>query len=166
MPQNEIHQATGGDLQAILNLQYLAYQSEARLLDNGAIPPLRETLPEVEEQFRTGLFLKAIDGATLIGSVRGHALGGTFFIGKLMVHPDHQGKGLGKRLLAEIERRAMALPIKRYELFTSDKSAHNLRLYEKMGYVRFKEQTVAPGLHLVYLEKQCPVSPLALPRPE
>lgn len=35
------------DLQKILDLQYLAYQSEARLFDNQDIPPLKQTLADV-----------------------------------------------------------------------------------------------------------------------
>lgn len=34
------------DLQDILNLQYLAYQSEAKLFGSKDIPPLKQTLDE------------------------------------------------------------------------------------------------------------------------
>jgi hypothetical protein len=43
-----ITKAEKSDLQQILDLQYLAYQSEARLLDDFTIPPLKQTLAEVE----------------------------------------------------------------------------------------------------------------------
>ena len=39
-----IEKAEREDLQEILDLQYLAYQSEARLLNNMDIPPLKQTL--------------------------------------------------------------------------------------------------------------------------
>lgn len=143
--------AEAGDLRAILELQYLAYQSEAKLLNNPAIPPLRETLPELEWQHGVGLILKAVDTAgAIVGSVRGRTADGTLHVGKLMVRPDLQGRGIGRRLLAEIEAR---LPTPRCELFTSDKSAGNLSLYEALGYRRFREEAAAPGLRLVYLEK-------------
>ena len=38
------------DLEEILRLQYLAYQSEARLLNNFSIPPLREKLEDLVRQ--------------------------------------------------------------------------------------------------------------------
>ena len=52
--------------------------------------------------------------------------------------------------LCEIEK---TCPHQRYELFTSDKSVKNLKLYERLGYIRFKEQNVAPELKFIYLEK-------------
>ena len=67
-----------------------------------------------------------------------------------MVHPGHQGKGFGRRLLAAIERE---FPDRRYELFTSCKSDRNLHLYEKVGYVRFREKTDSAGIAFAYLEK-------------
>lgn len=42
-----IDKAERGDLQEILDLQYLAYQSEARLFNNMDIPPLNQTLEDV-----------------------------------------------------------------------------------------------------------------------
>ena len=68
-----------------------------------------------------------------------------------MVYPSHQGKGLGKRLLAAIESK---LHRKRYELFTSGKSERNLSLYEKAGYTRLREKTDDAGIKFVYMEKQ------------
>ena len=132
-------------------LQYLTYQSEALIHGDFTIQPLRQTLDEIREEFRKSVFLKAVLTDKIIGSVRGCAENATVYIGKLMVHPDHQGKGLGRRLLAAIERQ---FPDKRYELFTSCKSDRNLHLYETAGYVRFREENAGEeGLAFVYLEK-------------
>ena len=43
--------AERGDLPEILQLQYLAYQSEAELFGSRDIPPLKQTLDEVAEEF-------------------------------------------------------------------------------------------------------------------
>lgn len=150
-----IAKAEEGDLPAILDLQRLAYQSEARLLGNVRIPPLLQTLEDMREEFRCGVFLKALDeGGNIVGSVRGFARDGTLFVGKLMVHPDHQRQGLGSRLLRELEK---VCPQPRLELFTSDRSAANIRLYERNGYARFSEKAVSPDLTFVYLEKRLSV---------
>ena len=138
------------DLEAILKLQYTAYQSEAELLNDYTIQPLRQTLDEITEEFHKSIVLKAVLDGIIIGSVRAYADGDTVYIGKLIVHPDHQGKGLGKRLLATMEGK---LHRKRFELFTSNKSERNLRIYEKSGYMSYREETNEAGITFVYLEK-------------
>ena len=146
-----ISQATYDDLPEILALQYLAYQSEAALLQNFSIPPLTQSLESVQEEFSRGTILKATEGETILGSVRAYEQDGTVFIGKLIVHPSQQGKGIGSSLLLAVEE---ACPATRYELFTSSKSERNLRLYKRLGYRRFAERQAAPGLTFVYLEKK------------
>ena len=61
------------DLQEILNLQYLAYQSEATLLGNYNIPPLKQTLDEMIAEYHRGTILKMVDagGLTIGPSVLG-----------------------------------------------------------------------------------------------
>lgn len=138
------------DLQEILELQYLAYQSEAALFKDKDIPPLRETLEDLTEEFNNGTVLKMVTGDKIIGSVRAHEKNGTAYIGKLMVHPDHRCKGYGSMLLAEIEK---CYPGMRYELFTSTRSEDNIRLYRKLGYQIFDRKEISDELVFVYLEK-------------
>ncbi len=146
-----IKKAQKNDLRTILELQYLAYQSEARLFNDSNIPPLQQTLEDVEKEFEKGIILKAIDEKNVIaGSVRAHSEKGTVYIGKLMVHPQKQKRGIGTKLLLEIEKE---YPNQRYELFTSTKSIGNIRLYERLGYKIFKEVSITEELQFVYLEK-------------
>ncbi len=147
----KIIQAEQSDLKQILELQYLAYQSEAKLLNNYDIPPLKQTFEELQMEFQSGIFLKAVsEEDKIIGSVRGYINDNTLHIGKLIVHPAYQGKGIGTKLLAEIEQ---FYPKARYELFTSDKSIKNLDLYKKNGYTIFSEKQITSDLKFIYLEK-------------
>lgn len=147
----KIQEANKKDLKKILNLQYIAYQTEAQLLNNPNIPPLKETIEEVEKEFENGIFLKVVDdGCIIIGSVRAYSKDNSLYIGKLMVHPDFQGRGIGTKLIKEIEE---ICPHQRYELFSSSKSIRNIKLYEKLGYRIFKEETTPGNLKLIYLEK-------------
>lgn len=139
------------DLKEILQLQYLAYQSEADLFGSRDIPPLKQTLDEVIEEFNNGIILKMIDDNTsIIGSVRAQERNGTVYIGKLMVHPDHRHKGFGTMLLSEIEK---YFSVKRYELFTSTRSLDNIRLYQKLGYKIFAHKSINEEFEFVYMEK-------------
>ncbi len=146
-----IEKAEYNDLQEILQLQYLAYQSEAYLFGSRDIPPLKQTIDEVIEEWGSGIILKMIDETgVIIGSVRAKEIDGTVYIGKLMVHPDHQHKGYGTMLLTEIES---CFPDKRYELFTSTRSLDNIRLYQKLGYTIFTRKAVNDELEFVYMDK-------------
>ena len=138
------------DLEEILQLQYLAYQSEAALFKSRDIPPLKETLEEVIEEFEAGKVLKLVEDGKIIGSVRASEKDGTVYIGKLMVHPTRQRRGYGRHLLEEIEK---CYPGKRYELFTSTRSIDNISLYQKCGYKIFKNKVISDELEFVYLEK-------------
>ena len=146
-----ITHAEKADLSDILALQYLAYQSEAIVCNNPNIPPLAQTIEEIQVEFEKGVFLKAIyENENIIASVRAFSENGTLFIGKLIVQPDFQGRGIGTKLLDEIER---IYPHNRYELFTSTKSERNIKLYERLGYVKYKEQDLSNDLKLIYLSK-------------
>lgn len=139
------------DLSEILGLQYLAYQSEARLFNDEDIPPLKQTLADVENEYRKGIILKALEeDKTIIGSVRAFCDHETVYIGKLMVHPSKQGRGIGTLLLLEMEKQ---YPKQRYELFTSTRSEKNIALYKKLGYKIFDEKQVTEELRFVYMEK-------------
>lgn len=139
------------DLQEILDLQYLAYQSEAKLFNDPNIPPLRQTLDDLRNEYQKGVILKVLDDNNLIiGSVRGYCDNGTVYIGKLMVHPKNQRQGIGTSLLLEMEKE---YPNKRYELYTSSRSVKNIALYESLGYKIFKEEQITEELKFIYLEK-------------
>jgi ribosomal protein S18 acetylase RimI-like enzyme len=151
MMKDSISKANMDDLQEILNLQYLAYQSEAALFGNNDIPPLRQTLDEVIEEYHKGIILKMVDTDNLIiGSIRAWEMKETVYVGKLMVHPDYRHRGYGTKLLRRIEE---YYPQKRYELFTSTRSIDNIRLYQKMGYQEFDRRRVDDQLEFVYMEK-------------
>lgn len=148
----EIVKADVNDLPEILELQKIAYRSEAELVNNYAIQPLTQTLRELELEFAGGVVLKAAHAEAkekIVGSVRGIISGDTLRIGKLMVHPDSQNQGIGARLLLEIEKHC---PAQRCELFTSAMSARNLLLYTKHGYTETRRQE-SDGVSLVFLEK-------------
>lgn len=148
-----ICQATYDDLQEILQLQYLAYQTEAALFGNKEIPPLKQTLDEVVEEFNSGIILKMIDeNNRIICSVRAKELDGTVYIGKLMVHPDYRRRGFASRLMTEIENH---FPNKRYELFTSTRSIDNISLYTRLGYKIFDSKVIDDELEFVFMEKVC-----------
>lgn len=146
-----VERAAPEDAAHILGLQKLAYQSEARLYDDWNLPPLTQTLESLQAEFENTVILKAIDLGQLAGSVRAREMHGTCHIGRLVVSPPAQGRGIGTRLMQEIE--AWFSSARRFELFTGSRSEGNLRLYRRLGYVPCREQAAANGVTLVFLEK-------------
>jgi len=147
-----IESAGPADAADILALQKLAYQSEAELNRDYSIPPLTQTLAEIRSEFSTLRFLKATAGGRLIGSVRAGLCDGTCRIGRLIVHPEFQNRGIGRRLLREAE--ALFPEAERCELFTGERSERNLHLYRSAGYREFRREALNDRVTLVYLEKE------------
>jgi ribosomal protein S18 acetylase RimI-like enzyme len=148
-----IEPASEADATEILALQKLAYQSEARIYDDDTIPPLHQTLDEMRQDIARETVLKATEDARIIGSVRARLdHEATCHIGRLIVAPDCQGRGLGQRLMRAIEDRFAEAA--RYELFTGHRSERNLHLYRKLGYQAFREEPVGSRVTVVFLEKR------------
>lgn len=146
-----IEPARTNDAPAILALQKQAYAGEASLYPGIPLPPMVQTLEQMQEDIRTMTVLKAVSGAAITGSVRAAQEEGICRIGRLIVAPEGQGRGTGTRLMEAIET---AFPrVSSYELFTGHKSLKNIRFYEKRGYTRTETKKVAPGLSLVFLRK-------------
>jgi len=146
-----IEKASIEEAEDILALQKLSYLSEAEILDDFTIPPLHQTLDKIRSEFDHQVFLKIELENKIVGSVRCYLEAGTCYIGKLIVHPDHQNRGIGTQLLLAAENQYP--DAKRYELFTSQKSEKNLYLYKKNGYEIFKTKAISDKLTLVFLEK-------------
>jgi ribosomal protein S18 acetylase RimI-like enzyme len=152
MRKMQIKKATYEDLPQILNLQRLAYLSEAELLNDYSIQPLTQTLEDLENEFAQNIILKITNenNGEIIGSVRAEQKNERVYIGKLMVHPSYQNKGFGTELLKAIET---FYENKIFELYTSSKSEKNLSLYKKNGYKEFKRQKMSEEFEFVFMEK-------------
>ena len=148
----KIERAAISDAEEMLALQKLAYRSEAEIYNDFNIPPLVQTLEGIEKDFKDQFFLKAIMNGRIIGSVRAYTREGTCYIGRLIVHPDLQNRGIGTRLMNEIER--IFNTFRRFELFTGDRSERNLYLYQKLGYKIFKTAKITDQTNIVFLEKK------------
>lgn len=146
-----IEKALVENAEEILELQKIAYISEAELIDDFTIPPLNQTIDEILSEFNTNVFFKVELENKIIGSVRCYLEMGSCYIGKLIVHPSNQSCGIGTRLLNAAENQFPKA--ERYELFTGQKSKRNLHIYKKNGYRVFDSKVVSEKLTLVFLEK-------------
>lgn len=143
--------ASKEDLPAILHLQKEAYLSEAAIYNDFTIPPLQQTIEQLEEEFINHIVLKAETQGEIIGSVRASEKQGICFIGRLIVDNKAQNQGLGTQLLKAIESRFHN--VSTFELFTGHRSLKNLYLYQKQGYTISGNQEINDSLTIVTLHK-------------
>lgn len=153
-------------------LSLAAFVTEAQRYGDPLLPPLRETVDDVRAAIADPAqrVLVAEAGAwsdwrpdRLLGSVRvrladdgtgpaGQQLVG--HVGRLVVAPDAQGRGLGGALLGAVEDAARAAGAVRMELFTGAASEGSIRLYQRAGYaVTADARTDDRGVRLVVLTK-------------
>jgi GNAT superfamily N-acetyltransferase len=73
-------------------------------------------------------------GGSVVGGVIVFASGGDYWIGRMFIDPDHQGRGYGSAALAQLE---LEYPDAiRWALETPPWNERNHRFYEKAGYTR------------------------------
>jgi GNAT superfamily N-acetyltransferase len=142
-----IRHAEPDDAGEVLTVQRAAFVTEAQLHDDVHMEPLTQTLAGVRAAIDTATVLVAVSGSgsgsgsRIVGSVRAHEGDGMWRIGKLVVVPDLQGRGIGSKLLAEIENAAPG-PISVFTIQTGPKSAANVRLYERHGYRQVPDDSI------------------------
>ncbi|WP_432932629.1 GNAT family N-acetyltransferase [Microbispora sp. CA-135349] len=152
----EITRALPGDAGEILTLQRAAYVTEAQLYGDPFLAPLVESLDQVRTVIETGIVLKAEDGGRIVGAARGRLSGSTCLVGRLVVAPDRQGRGVGSALLAAMHE---AVPeATAFDLFTGHLSEGNLRLYRRLGYRETRRERVQDHLTLIHLRRTAEAS--------
>ncbi len=129
----EIVKATPADAAELLTLQRACVGQEAVANDPLLMPPLHEGLDDVAATIAERHVWVVRVAGRLVGSVQAAADGQTWEIGRLMVAPDLQGKGLGRALLEHAEA-ARPGDATAYRLFTGAASEANLRRYKRAGY--------------------------------
>jgi tRNA (guanine37-N1)-methyltransferase len=145
--------ATADDAGEIHTLQLAAYVSEAKAYDDLSIPPMQEALEGSVERVSAGGVWKAVAGTRIVGAIHVAVDGSVARIGRLMVAPDWQGKGVGTKLLRVAEQTAPA-GVTQYELFTGAESEGNLRFYRKAGYREVRTESHTAKVDLVLLAKR------------
>jgi tRNA (guanine37-N1)-methyltransferase len=139
----DVRLATRADAGELFTLTRACWLQELWANPGVVIPALEESFEEAIRGLADWTTYVARAGGRIIGSTRGRLVGdGTVWdVGRVMVAPDLQGRGLGRYLLELIEDAAPAEAMS-YELWTGARSVDNIRMYKKAGY---RLQGPAPG---------------------
>ena len=146
-----VTEAHPDDAAEILAVQRRAFTPQGELYDDPELPPLVETEEAIRKNFETHTILKAVKDGKIVGAVRGKMKGNTCRIGRLVVEPALQDRGIGRLLMDEIESRFPKAHA--FELFTGHRSEKTIALYTKLGYEIFRTQKESDTLTLVFMRK-------------
>jgi len=154
-----IRQATLRDLPGILVVQHQAFGRIATeySLDPDRLPPLRETLSDLQSLLDEGMtfFVAATEEGEIVGSVRAAAHDGTVEIGRLVVADGWLRRGIATVLMRRLEASFPRAEL--FTLFTGEEAGAARTLYGGLGYELARRQDMGPYV-LVWLEKRGPAA--------
>lgn len=142
----DVRPAVPADAGELYTLQRACWLQELEANPGVEIPALRESLDDVRRSLAewTVRVVREPSSGRLVGAVRGRLdRHGEWDIGRIMVAPDLQGRGLGRALLELVEDLAPE-GVETYVLFTGAGSLDNQRMYKKAGF-RIRTDRRAPA---------------------
>lgn len=139
------------DAGEVLTVQRAAFVSEAQIYGSVDMPPLTQTLAEVEAELAECVGWTARRSGRLVGALRAQVSEDTLLIGRIAIAPDMQGEGIGRMLLETAEHSADAGWA---ELFTGSLSEANIRLYLSCGYAESERVPQGDGTEQIFLRKR------------
>lgn len=144
-----VKRATAVDAQAVRHLTRQAYAKWVPLI--GREPkPMTADYEHAVQHHLVDLLLADETLAALIEMIPGpdHLL-----VENLAVDPAHRGRGYGRHLMAHAEQVAAALGHRRIQLYTNQRFAENIALYQRLGYAIDREEPVPVGV-VTHMSKQ------------
>ena len=143
----QIRLATEADFPALLHVQQAAFGEYTNIYTVSGWTT--ETLESLREDAKEKHIFVAETKGVVVGSVRFWTVAGVCIIRLLSVDPSHQGHGVGKALLREIER--VATDAHKLYACTMLRTARNIHLFLRLGY---KAETILPD-HYDHLDLIC-----------
>ncbi len=130
----------------VLDVQRVAYRIEADLIGFDGIPPLHESLAELVAQPLEWIGIRR--GGKVVAALAYQVAGDLCDIDRLVVSPEHFGKGLASMLVGAL------LHHPRITVSTGTQNTPARRLYEKLGFQRIGERQIAHGVTVTHYERR------------
>ena len=131
----EIRKAEEVDAPALEKCMHAAYRSYTDRIDPADLPPLNVDYADEVRECEVWI---AEAEARLVGALILVVDDDHLQIANIAVHPEFQGKGLGRGLLDFAEKEAMRLGVSRMSLATHPALEENLSLYRYLGWTEFE----------------------------
>jgi len=139
MSEIVLREATDDDIPTIVAVTRAAFDEYTGWLN----PPSgaqNETPEKVRSKLASGHGVLALIGDRVVGSVYYSAEAEYVYLGRLAVLPEYRSQGIGSVLVAEVERRALALGRPRVRLGVRLALPQLRARYERLGYQVYEER--------------------------
>lgn len=141
-----MRRATEADVPAIARVVEAAYARYLPRMDRMPAPMTEDVLPHV----RAGQVWVAGMPVSMVICLVAEEDG--LLVENVAVHPDAQGRGAGRRLMAFAEVEARRRGVNRVRLYTNEVMIENLEFYGRLGF-RETERRESDGYRRVFMEK-------------
>jgi ribosomal protein S18 acetylase RimI-like enzyme len=144
--------ATHADAEALVNAQIAAFHHDAVLHPGIGIggPPGYDSVEHTRTKLGQALGYKMVDSRQIMGGFVVWDMGqGRMHLDLLFIHPAYHNRGIGTRAMRFLEH---TYPATRWTLNTPAWAIRNQHFYEKLGYVKVREQAL-PDIILFWYEK-------------
>ena len=149
MPGIEPRPATAADVNAITALVRGAYAKYVPRMGMEPVP-MRADYGSAVQEHQVWVMEEEGEIVAIVELVPGAE---HLFIENVAVNPQHQGRGLGRRLLNFAEAEALRQGLHEMRLYTAQAMTENISLYAHLGYVEMKRKTVS-DIPRVYMSKR------------
>ncbi|MEM7336258.1 MAG: GNAT family N-acetyltransferase [Chloroflexota bacterium] len=143
-----IRPAIPNDVQSMTTCVNAAY---AHYIERIGRPP-GPMLDDYAEMIRNHTALVAEIESQLAGLLILIEYPGRFLLDNVAVHPDFQGRGVGKQLLIKAEQIAHQRGFAEIQLYTHEKMVENVEIYGRFGYTEF-DRRIEKGFSRIYMKK-------------
>jgi len=144
-----LRRATAADLPAIKAIIDAAYARYLTLMDKQPAPVFRDYGPSVQEGTTW------VAGSPVMAVITLYPRESHLLVENVAVHPDAQGRGLGRALMEFAEREATRRGFARMALVTHEAMTENQAIYARLGYTEV-DRRAEDGYRRIYMEKPLP----------
>jgi GNAT superfamily N-acetyltransferase len=144
--------ATAADAEALVGAQIAAFHHDAVLHPGVAVggPPGYDSVERTRAKIYEALCYKMVDSGRIMGGFVVRDMGhGHMHLDLIFIHPAYHNRGIGARAMQFLEQ---THPAARWTLNTPAWAIRNQHFYEKLGYVKVREESL-PGITLFWYEK-------------
>ena len=144
-----LRRATAADLPAIKAIIEAAYAKYLTRMDKQPAPMFRDYGPSVEDGTTW------VAGSPVMAVLTLYPREDHLLVENIAIHPDAQGRGLGRALMGFAEQEAARRGFTRMALVTHEAMTENQAIYGRLGYTEV-DRRAEDGYRRIYMEKPLP----------